>query len=48
MVSKVWAYMMSTELLGSTRTRRTLKLAMYARMRKGMLALADPPGSSSR
>ncbi|MCI55750.1 hypothetical protein A2U01_0077001, partial [Trifolium medium] len=38
---------MSTELFGSTRTRRTLKLAMSARMRRGIWALAEPPGSSS-
>ncbi|MCI63024.1 hypothetical protein A2U01_0084281 [Trifolium medium] len=48
MVSKVWAYMMSTELPGSTRTRRTSKLAMSARMRRGILVFADPQGSSSR
>ncbi|MCI88854.1 hypothetical protein A2U01_0110142 [Trifolium medium] len=33
---------------GSMRTRRTSKFAMSARMRSGMLAFADPPGSSSR
>ncbi|MCI75513.1 hypothetical protein A2U01_0096782, partial [Trifolium medium] len=47
-VSKVRAYIMSTELPGSTSTRRTSKLTMSARMRRGMLAFADPPGSSSR
>ncbi|MCI49182.1 hypothetical protein A2U01_0070425, partial [Trifolium medium] len=47
-VSKVRTYIMSTELPGSTSTRRTSKLAMSARMRRGMLAFADPPGSFSR
>ncbi|MCI89395.1 hypothetical protein A2U01_0110683, partial [Trifolium medium] len=39
--------MMSTELPGSTSTRRTSKFTMSARMRRGMLVFADPPGSSS-